>query len=322
LQSTAIIIPSKNRLNYCLAQIKYYSEANFSGTLVIVDSSSKSKFSELQKNAKKIGLINLKLYNRPLLSTHQAIAFGLKQIRNSCDYFVFSGDDDFFVVDGIEKAARFLDSHHDFVGVVGKAIIAKHINYEDEIRIGRVWTYWRPKDISDGNNLTRVRAISNNYLNLEFAVKRVSACIDSLNLLNQIFGKVKFEDSTDLEICSTFSIAFAGKIKYLRTPFLIRGDHNARPNLIKKSKEAFPTGKRKHHFALYMATVLNQHVKCPESCGGDLINEYFIKTNRKKQKNKKMIMPYYYFYRRVFRKLSGIFLRNYYKKYFELFARL
>ena len=56
LQSVAIIIPSKNRLNYCLAQIEYYNKANFRGTLVIVDSSSKSSFLELQKNTQKINL--------------------------------------------------------------------------------------------------------------------------------------------------------------------------------------------------------------------------------------------------------------------------
>jgi len=322
LQSVAIIIPSKNRLNYCLAQIKYYNKANFRGTLVIVDSSSKSSFLELQKNTQKMNLTNVKLYNKPLLSTHQAIAFGLKQVKDSCNYFVFSGDDDFFVVDGIDKAERFLDSHPDFIGVVGKGIIAKHIRLENEIRIGWVRTYWKPKNISDRNNLNRVRAISADYLNLEFAVKRISVCVDDLNLMNRVFGRVKFNDSTDLEICSTLSIALAGRIKYLRTRFLIRGDHDARPNLLKQPNEIYPTGKRKNNFVLYLSTILNQCDKSLESYGENIINDYFVGNSKKKQKSKEGFMRYYFFYVRVLRRFSGFFLKYYYKRYFELFTRL
>lgn len=321
MQSVAIIIPSKNRLNYCLAQIKYYNKANFRGTLVIVDSSSKSSFLELQKNTQKINLINVKLFHKPLLSTHQAISFGLKQIKDTCNYFVFSGDDDFFVVDGIDKAERFLDSHPDFIGVVGKGIIAKHIRLENEIRIGWVRTYWKPRNISDMNNLKRVRAISKDYLNLEFAVKRVSVCIDDLSLMNQVFGTVKFNNSTDLEICSTLSVALAGRVKYLRTRFLIRGDHSARPNSLIKSNAIYPTGKRKDNFVLYLSTVLNKYDESIKSYGDNIINNYFVVTNKKKQKREEGFMRYYFFYVRVFRKLSGLYLRYYYKRYFELFTR-
>jgi glycosyltransferase domain-containing protein len=321
LQSVAIIIPSKNRLNYCLAQIKYYNKANFRGTLVIVDSSSKSSFLELQKNTQKINLINVKLFHKPLLSTHQAISFGLKQIKDTCNYFVVSGDDDFFVVDGIDKAERFLDSHPDFIGVVGKGIIAKHIRLENEIRIGWVRTYWKPRNISDMNNLKRVRAISKDYLNLEFAVKRVSVCIDDLSLMNQVFGTVKFNNSTDLEICSTLSVALAGRVKYLRTRFLIRGDHDARPNSLKKPNEIYPTGKRKDNFVLYLSSVLNKYDESIKSYGENIINDYFVVTNKKKQKREEGFMRYYFFYVRVLRKFSGLYLRYYYKKYFELFTR-
>jgi glycosyltransferase domain-containing protein len=321
LQSVAIIIPSKNRLNYCLAQIKYYNKANFRGTLVIVDSSSKSSFLELQKNTQKINQINVKLFHKPLLSTHQAISFGLKQIKDTCNYFVFSGDDDFFVVDGIDKAERFLDSHPDFIGVVGKGIIAKHIRLENEIRIGWVRTYWKPRNISDMNSLKRVRAISKDYLNLEFAVKRVSVCIDDLSLMNQVFGTVRFNNSTDLEICSTLSVALAGRVKYLRTRFLIRGDHSARPNSLIKSDAVYPTGKRKDNFVLYLSTVLNKYDESIKSYGDNIINNYFVVTNKKKQKREEGFMRYYFFYVRVFRKLSGLYLRYYYKRYFELFTR-
>ena len=322
MQSLAIIIPSKNRLNYCLAQIKYYNAANFRGRLVIVDSSSKSSFLELQKNIQKMNLTNIELYNKPLLSTHQAIVFGLNQIKDTCAYFVVSGDDDFFVVDGLDKAERFLDSNSDFIGVVGKGIVAKHIPLENGIHIGWVRTYWKPRTITDLNNLNRVRAISKNYFNLEFAVKRVSVCIDDLTLMNQVFGTVKFNESTDLEICSTLSIALAGKIKYLRTRFLIRGDHNARPNLLKKPDEIYPTGKRKNNFVMYLSVVLNQYDKSLESCGEKIINDYFVINNKKKQKRKETFMQYYFFYIRLFRKVSGIFLKYYYRRYFELFTRL
>ena len=268
-----------------------------------------------------MNLTNVKLFHKPLLTTHQAISFGVKQIKDTCNYFVFSGDDDFFVVSGIEKAERFLDSHPDFIGVVGKGITARHILLENGIRIGWVRTYWKPRSISDMNNLKRVRAISKNYLNLEFAVKRVSFCIDDLSLMNQVFGSVKFNNSTDLEICSTLSIALAGRVKYLKTRFLIRGDHDARPNSLKKSNEIYPTGKRKDNFVLYLSTILNKYDESINSYGENIINDFFVLTNKRKQKREEGFMRYYFFYVRVFRKFSGLYLRYYYRRYFEFFTR-
>lgn len=322
MHSVAIIIPSKNRPNYCLAQIKYYNAVNFLGRLVIIDSSSNSSFLELQEKIQKNNLINFELYNEPSLSTHQAIVFGLNKVKDTCSYFVFSGDDDYFVVDGIDKATRFLDAHPDFIGAVGKGVVAKHEPVGNSIRIGWVRTYWKPRNITDLDHLNRIRAISKNYLNLEFAVKRVSACIDNLTLMNQIYGAVKFDESTDLEICSTLSVALAGKIKFLRTRFLIRGDHDARPNLLKKYDEIHLTGKRKNNFVKYLSAVLNKYDNSSKPCAEKIINDFFDIKDKKARKRGRPFVRYYFICIRLFRKIAGLFLKYYYKRYFELFIRL
>lgn len=321
LQSIAIIIPSKDRLHYCLAQIKYYKKFNFEGKLVIIDSSSESDFSVLEKESKKIDFTNLILLNNPSFSTHQAIEFGLKQVENSCKYFVFSGDDDFFVVDGIYKATHFLDLHPDFIGVVGKGIVAKHIDLKDGIGIGWVRTYWKPRNISDENRLVRASAISRRYINLEFAVKRVSVCVGNQILMNKVFGKVEFNKSTDLEICSTLAIALTGKIKYLKTRFLIRGDHDARPNLVSKPLDFDPAGERRNNLILYLSAVLNKFDKSLGIQAENIITYYFATVKEKKQRRARVPTKFYFFFVRALKKFHGIVLRHYYKKYFNAFFR-
>jgi len=319
LGTVAVIIPSKNRINYCVAQIRYYKRFNYGGVLVIVDSSSKTNYIKLEKEAKKLNYPNLKLFHDSMLSVHEAIEFGLKQVKSECEYYVFSGDDDFFVVNGIYKAAIFLDRNPDFIGVVGKAITTKHISLDNRIRVGWVRTYWNPMDIADDSALNRVKKVSRRYVNLEFAVKRISACIGNQTQLIKVFGKVEFKDSTDLEFCSTLSIALTGKIKYLRTKFLVRGDHDARPNLLSKPTTASLIGIRKKNFILYLDSVTSDFDKSL-SRHLDYIVDYYLNTNGKKKAMKShLIVKLLYLFVRVFRKFNGLFLKLRYKKYFKSF---
>ena len=317
--TVAVIIPSKNRLDYCLAQIRYYKKYNYDGLLVIVDSSSKFNFTKLKKEAEKLNFTNLKLFHNSLLSTHEAIEFGLKQVENDCKYYVFSGDDDFFVVNGIYKAARFLDLNPDFMGVVGKGIVIKHISLEKGIGMGWVRTYWKPKDISSENRLNRVKQVSRNYINLEFAIKRISTFIDHQTQLNKVFGHVEFNKSTDLEICSTLAIALSGKIKYLRTSFLIRGDHSSRPNLVSKPTSVHPIGLRRDNFILYLNQVTSRFDKSLAKHSENIVDYYFTTTHNKKARRSYFVMKFYYLFVKAFRKFNGIFLKIYYKQYFKSF---
>jgi glycosyltransferase domain-containing protein len=317
LGNVAIIIPSKNRINYCLAQIRYYKKYNFSGILVIVDSSSKSNFIKLQNESNRLNFANLKLFHNSKLSAHEAIEFGLRQVEKKCQYFVFSGDDDFFVVNGIYRAAHFLDRNPDFIGVVGKGITTKHIGLDNSIKIGWVRTYWKPRDISNEDRLIRVKQVSRSYINLEFAVKRIASFIDLQIQLNKVFGKVEFNKSTDLEICSTLACALSGKIKYLRTKFLIRGDHDARPNLVSKPSFASPVGTRRKNFILFLDQVTSKYDKSLLKQSESIIDFYFNNTYKKKVKRSHLIVRIYYLFVRAWRKFNGTILKAIYKRYFK-----
>lgn len=319
MRNVAIIIPSKNRLDYCLAQIRYYKKYNYDGLLVIVDSSSKSNFTKLQREAQKLCYPDLKLFHKSFLSTHEAIEFGLRQVESECKYYVFSGDDDFFVVNGIYKATRFLDMNPDFIGVVGKAIVAQHITLENQIGIGWVRTYWKPKDISDENRLKRVKQVSTNYINLEFAIKRISGFIDHQTQLNKVFGTVEFNKSTDLEICSTLAIALSGKIKYLKTSFLIRGDHIGRPNLVNKSDYKHLDDLRRNNFILFLNLVTSRFDESLAKHSENILDYYLTTLNKKENRRSNFIAKFYYLFVRALKKLYGIFLKIYYKKYFKSF---
>lgn len=318
----AIIIPSKNRIDYCISQIRYYKKNNFDGLLVIVDSSSKSNFSKLEKESKKLNFTNLKLLHNSLLSTHQAIEFGLKQVENECQYYVVSGDDDFFVPNGIYKAASFLDLNSNFLGIIGKAITTKHIKLQNGLSIGWVRTYWKPRSFSNEDRLTRVNQVSRHYINLEFAVKRISSFKDQQTQLSQVFGNVEFNESTDLEICTTLAIALTGKIKFVRTKYLIRGDHDARPNLARKPNCLQPIGVRRENFILYLNCVLGKWHELPTNLSENIIDDYFNLWQKKNEWKSTVFGKMYFLFVKVIGKLKGIILKVYYQKYLKSFIDL
>jgi glycosyltransferase domain-containing protein len=308
----AIIIPTKNRLDLCLTQIKYYH--NFKGQLIIVDSSSKQNYLKLKKFILSADCNNVKHFHKPNLSVHQAIEFGVNQVKKECDYFVFSGDDDFYVIKALYRAVNFLDLNLNYLGVVGNGISIKLASNEEQKSKFWVRKYWSPRDIDLDDAIQRVNLIIKNYFNLEYSVRRLKPSLKALGSLNQIYGHAKFEYSTDLEICESLSITLLGKIKFIKMPFLIRGDHTGRPNRIINlaEKKTFPEEDRKNRFIKYVATILPNTVAATKKQkmlqAEKIIHSYYSYLIEKEQQLKKTFSLI-----KFSRKFFKVLLGNFYK---------
>ncbi len=226
----AIIIPTKNRLDWCLLRAKFHMNSNFTGLLLFVDSSDLDRSVEFMAYATSLEKTNIAYYHIENLGVHQAIEFGLNLIRNSYKYVVISGDDDFHLPKGLYDSASFLDREIEYFAVCGPAIISRFRIDNTKAKILSSSNYWTKRAILDTDPFNRFNTIVRDYYNLEFSLKHVGKYSEIVKEVNSIFLDSSFKASTTSEYCSSVAIALEGKIAWIDSPFLIRGEHLLRPN--------------------------------------------------------------------------------------------
>ena len=226
----AIIIPTKNRIDWCILRTRFHAASKFTGHLLFIDSSESNPSDEFQKNASQIGAKNVTFIHLPSLGVHQAIVQGLRFIQDRCKYVVFSGDDDFHLPKGLTDCSHFLDENPQYFSVCGPAIISRMEIKETRGKIATSSNYWKKFEISEQDIFDRLNSIVQNYHNLEFALKRLDKYLEIMTQIIIEFPSSGAREGTTLEYCSSLSIALEGRSGWVNTPFLIRGDHEGRPN--------------------------------------------------------------------------------------------
>ena len=235
----AIIIPTKNRIDWCILRTRFHAASKFTGHLLFIDSSESNPSDEFQKNASQIGAKNVTFIHLPSLGVHQSIVQGLRFIQDRCKYVVFSGDDDFHLPKGLTDCSHFLDENPQYFSVCGPAIISRMEIKETRGKIATSSNYWKKFEISEQDIFDRLNSIVQNYHNLEFALKRLDKYLEIMTQIINEFPSSDFSESTTLEYCSSLSIALEGRSGWVNTPFLIRGDHLLRPNSFTTKNQTF-----------------------------------------------------------------------------------
>ena len=231
--SAAIVIPTKDRLEWSIKLVNYYDQLQFDGTLLLVDSSLKQSKKTLMKHK---GNLNLIYIHAPNKSVHQAVMLGLENLPSYVEFIIQTGDDDYICTEALGTMIDFLLSNPSYNAIYGKAFsIGIDQSLPDTTRIKWCRKYWNGYSVKNKNPLDRVEKILRKYTNLEFALRRKDSVFIGLKEMNKAFGKLDFSASTTLEVAAVIDTAIAGKICYINSNYLIRGDHEGRPNRLKKS---------------------------------------------------------------------------------------
>ena len=220
MKRVAIIIPTKDRVDYLIRTIKYYVSINSPHPIFIGDASSESSEDLILKAAQdKIEVHYFhweNLYDRP---TVLKLAQEAKKI-NTTDYCAFHGDDDFFVSESLSKCAEFLDLDSSYATAQGNAFTFELNKDGPYGKLQDIGIYWNLNQFKGDSALDRLKEISINYWVPGFSVHRINEYIDDINN-----GLDSVTDMSFGEYVNSMSFALRGKSKFIDCLYLARSIH-------------------------------------------------------------------------------------------------
>ncbi|MCR9203014.1 MAG: TIGR00180 family glycosyltransferase [Halobacteriovoraceae bacterium] len=223
MTKVAIVIPTLNRSEILLAQLKYYrSRPNFSHAVYIGDSSSGEHFEKNKINIQKlnIGLEEKLFFHIPCPNMNESYAV-IECLKHSKENFsVYNGDDDYLVPEAVSKCADFLKSNPQYSGCHGDAAL---VTIQDFIQNEIVGVNPYPLgEVLLESPVDRVLYLMENYFVSIFCIQRKESMLKNYELT------AEFDSGNFREITQCLMVCAIGKIKSLSGLYLIRVAHPKR----------------------------------------------------------------------------------------------
>ena len=220
MQKVAILIPTKDRIEFVIRAVKYYVSINSPHPLFIGDASCESSKEIVLKAAQdKIVVYYFHWENLIDRQTLSKLAQEASK-TNITDYCAYHGDDDFFVSKSLSLCAEFLSENPSYATAQGRAFTIRLNQNGPYGDVADLRIYWDRQELKGDSALERLKEISVNYWVPMFSIHRIDEFIeDYSNGLDSV---------TDMrlgEYVNSFSIAMRGKSKFIDCLYLARGIH-------------------------------------------------------------------------------------------------
>ena len=216
----AIIIPTMNRSDFVVRQLRYYADALPGCSIYIGDSSDAQHCARIAEAGHQLSSkIKVKHLHVPGLNEMQAIHAASLSVEEP--YAAFLGDDDFFIPASLEKCARFLDDNPDHSLAHGVAALCALPPKGSSEAIKAIVPY-NLGSLEGSSGSARLLEFFSNYYVTLFSVHRTSSFQQDLEKSKDV------PDPHFRELLSSALAAVKGKAKRLDCLFLIRGDHEER----------------------------------------------------------------------------------------------
>lgn len=120
----SILIPTMNRSDYLIRALQYYASVNFTGWILIGDSSEPAHIEKIQQTVQSLQDRLQIIYEYCPKSEYKSNAPVLQRLIDLAPtpYVVYAGDDDFVIPRTLERCANFLAEHPDHSAVSGVSI--------------------------------------------------------------------------------------------------------------------------------------------------------------------------------------------------------
>lgn len=168
--TAGIFIPTMNRVDFVIRQLRYYASMRCPHTIYIGDSSPKEDSEKINGEIKKLGdKIKAKYYHIPGHNSWQSHNYLVSKIEEK--YTCYSGDDDYQIPDSITKCIKFLENNLEYTSASGNAVSFRLQQENLYGKIARLANYPR-QQIEDNSASERIIRFFNNYYVTHFSVNR------------------------------------------------------------------------------------------------------------------------------------------------------
>lgn len=218
-----IVVPTLNRTIFLKKLLNYYDKFKFSGEILILDSSK----GEIKKNNKFICDFHRQLNIKYICVNgfpHEVIKKCLKYIKSS--YVVFSGDDDYFIVNALKKLVLYLKKNKKYISAFGESILLHKPKKNSVVTYEYKGLYARLENTA----LERVFSNIENYSVGHYAVCRKKFFNMSFKNVNRKLCPSRIIND---EMLVTMTLSCLGKSNKVPLPYLIRSVGHERNDLNK-----------------------------------------------------------------------------------------
>ena len=223
-----ILIPTKNRHFHIKRILKYYSDFSFNGFIIFFDSSKKSIYKKNLKEIKKSKNHKISIVR------YSALPFQCFSKFNhliKTKYVCYSGDDDYFVISGLQESIKLLRKKK-IIGINGNSMSVETtgLNYNSINSIGDYENY---SSVSK-NAFNRVKFMLDKYRVPLFSVFKSKEFKKMLrNVPNKKnIQKCPWRGVSD-ELIESFNLTYLGSISHFNKPFMLRTASNLERGYLK-----------------------------------------------------------------------------------------
>lgn len=241
-----IIIPTRNRFDELKKLLLYYKKNNFNGSIFLVDSSHENNFKKTKNFLKKLNNKKIKHY-RFIGRPFECTKYVSKKIKTK--YVCWSGDDDYYIVKGMQDTIRILEKNNKIDAVNGLSILAKILKNKNFFSYKRFSIYENFYS-SNPNPIKRLIKILNEYRVPIFSIFRSKLFIKIMKYIPSKSNRHLCPNRIiHDEYLESFLIAYFNKIFKYEFPLLIRGVPDKKyaqvsaDNLIKSNQLNFEQSK-------------------------------------------------------------------------------
>lgn len=116
-----ILIPTMNRVDFVIRQLRYYAAVRCPHTIYIGDSSPKKESEKIKNEIEKLSnSVKAKYYHLPEHDDWQAYYYLINKVQEK--YVCYSGDDDYQIPNSVTKCIKFLETHPEYTSASGHAV--------------------------------------------------------------------------------------------------------------------------------------------------------------------------------------------------------
>lgn len=305
----SILIPTKNRHEYIKKLIKFYTTYNFKGIIHIFDSSNNSIYNQNQRLVDSTSTLKVKLH-KIQSTTLGSIASKINFVKTN--YSVITGDDDYLIINDIEKYMDEFNKDKKIIAVGGSTLL---ISKSLDSKFYQDINFYPLNDIQMIDPIERLLFSIKNYRpNIFLVVKTTS--------IKKIFSMIDFKDNNKNllrtakdELAFSYILAFMGKIKILNQNFLLRTGHGKNLRLLTFN---FASKNQINYSKDY---IIKSLIKTSKSLNINLspkaiksIEKYLYSSFFKKEKNIKIKFKLIQNAKNIITQLSPYFLKKLYYK--------